>query len=486
MLALLAALLMFMNPVTYMLAQGNESLAKLAKEYLTPLIFVGPLMMLIMGMAQFVRTDGRPRLAAQIALTANVVSVISCYVFIRFLDTGIAGASLSTLLGYIVGIFVMLPYLFSKERSFRFVKLVKGDLPKLFQIVSIGMPDALSQGLSFMRVIVLNMLIVRALGEHGMAAMTVCLNMLMISFIFISGTTDTLLPIVSTLYGEKDYKGIRFTMRTGVNFTLVTCIAMIAALLAFPAKVGQLFGISSQEGLAVVVPALRMYAASLLLYSVNTLLQSFFQTTGREKLALLLVILNGFVFVVFFALLFAKFNAHLIWLSFALAELAAFLVLYCVILRIRKKENVSGILLLRKEDEAGVSLDLSIRAAVEAAVGISEQVIRFCRENGVDESSAMRMGIALEEMSVNTARYGHKNNKGVIDVLVRIADNELILRLRDNGAPFNPAEYHPEEKETFAVGGIEVVRRLAKNISYVRQLGFNVTVITISALPESA
>jgi anti-sigma regulatory factor (Ser/Thr protein kinase) len=89
------------------------------------------------------------------------------------------------------------------------------------------------------------------------------------------------------------------------------------------------------------------------------------------------------------------------------------------------------------------------------------------------------MGIAVEEMAVNTALYGHKNKKGVIDVLVRITEQELILRLRDDGIPFDPTEYQPEEKHVFVTGGIEVVRRLSKNVKYSRQLGFNVSIITI-------
>jgi anti-sigma regulatory factor (Ser/Thr protein kinase) len=91
----------------------------------------------------------------------------------------------------------------------------------------------------------------------------------------------------------------------------------------------------------------------------------------------------------------------------------------------------------------------------------------------------IRLGIAIEEMAVNIARYGHKKAKGVIDVLVRLTEEEIILRIRDDGIYFDPTEYSPEEKRDFAVGGIEVVRRLAKDVSYTRQLGFNVSTITI-------
>jgi anti-sigma regulatory factor (Ser/Thr protein kinase) len=57
----------------------------------------------------------------------------------------------------------------------------------------------------------------------------------------------------------------------------------------------------------------------------------------------------------------------------------------------------------------------------------------------------------------------------------------VILRLRDDGTFFDPTQYTPEEVgSNLAVGGIEVVRRLADKVEYSRQLGFNVTVITVS------
>jgi anti-sigma regulatory factor (Ser/Thr protein kinase) len=320
-----------------------------------------------------------------------------------------------------------------------------------------------------------------------MTAMAVCSSALMLTSMFINGTNDTLLPIVGTLYGEKDYPGIHFAANTGFKFMTVACVTIMALFLLIPGTVGKLFGIHSPEGIAMVEPALRMYALSLPLYGINVMLQNFYQTTGRVKFAALIVSLNGFVFVTLFALLLAGWNGNFIWLAFFLAELATFLVVLGIGANIRKREGINGMLLLPKKAEDVALLDLSIPATVEAATSISEQIIRFSCENGTDESKAMHMGIAVEEMAVNTALYGHKNKKGVIDVLVRITEQELILRLRDDGIPFDPTEYQPEEKDEFATGGIEVVRRLSKSVKYARQLGFNVSIITIprTALKEN-
>ena len=478
MITLLIVLLVFMEPITRTLAQGDAELARLTRQYLTPLVFVGPMVMLIMGMAQFTRTDGWPRLSACIALTVNGVSLGTCYVFIRFFGMGIAGASLSTLLGYVVGFFVLLPYLFSKRRTFRFIRLPERSKTKLLEMMSIGLPDALTQLLSFLRVLVLNALVVSVLGAQGMAAMTVCLTALVLTTIFVSGTTNTFLPIVGTLYGEKDTRGIRFTVHTGFKFMVAACVAFMLLFLAIPAEIAQLFGINSAEGIAVAVPALRYYTLSLPLFGINTLFQSFFQTTGRQKLASVIVVLNGFVCVVLFAAVLVNIHAETIWLAFLFSELTTFLVLLALGRHIRKKEAAHGLLLLREEE--GVSADFTIPADIEAAAGLSEQIVDFCRKNGTGKTGAMRMGIAVEEMAVNTARYGGEpKNAPTIDALLRFSDQELILRLRDDGKPFDPTQYEPEEKNKFALGGIELVRRLAKDVNYTRQLGFNVTIIKI-------
>jgi anti-sigma regulatory factor (Ser/Thr protein kinase) len=159
-----------------------------------------------------------------------------------------------------------------------------------------------------------------------------------------------------------------------------------------------------------------------------------------------------------------------------LSEVATLLVVLAVSVSIRKKENAKGLLLLQKTER--IFADLSIPATIEASVDLSQKMVTFCRENGIDESTSVRIGVAIEEMAVNTAKYSHKNNKGEIDILVKLMQDEMILRLRDNGVPFNPT-HHKSNEEKYAVGGIEVVRRLAKEIKYTRQLGFNVTIITI-------
>jgi Na+-driven multidrug efflux pump/anti-sigma regulatory factor (Ser/Thr protein kinase) len=480
MVAFLVVMLLFMEPITTVLAMGDATLQKLMAAYLTPLMFTGPAMMLSSGVALFIRSDGSPKITASIVIIANVVNLVLDFVLIQFLKTGIAGAGISTAVGYAVGILFVLPYLFSKKRSFRFYFPKRGKSKVLRDISRVGMPKALTQLTSLLRSMALNAIVMASLGALGMSAMTVCINVLMIAVIFVSGTSDTLLPIVGTLYGERDYFGVRSTVKIAYRVLIAACAALSVFFMTAPTLVGGWFGITSAEGLAVLTPALRLFALCLPFYGINTILQNFYTTTGREKLASFMVTMDGFVFVTCFALLWVRVDANLLWLCYLCSELTTLAIVAVIGRKIRRKEQVSGVLLMREQNEEGVLWDITIPATIEQASGLSGQVIDFCAQHGVDCVTANRMGVAVEEMAANTAKYGHKEGKsGFIDILIHITTEKLLLRLRDDGIPFDPVSFLPgDEEQGLAKGGIQVVKKLAHSIDYARQIGFNSTVIT--------
>ena len=112
----LYALVIFLlaDPLSAALAQGDALLQEQVRAYLRPLVLAGIPLTFSFSLAQFHRVDGNPRASAVVALTANAVNLILDYILIRFANMGIAGAGLSTTLGYLAGTVLVLPYLFSK------------------------------------------------------------------------------------------------------------------------------------------------------------------------------------------------------------------------------------------------------------------------------------------------------------------------------------------------------------------------------------
>ncbi len=472
---------LFMGQITNGLAAGDVELASLIATYLRPLLFTGPALMFSSGLALFIRTDGNPKSSARIVVIANVVNLILDYTLIRFCNAGIAGAGLSTTLGYVAGGLVVLPYLFSKERSFRIDVPKPKEMGVVLDVMKTGLPKALTQITSFLRAIVLNGIVMLALGSIGMSVMTICLNVLMIANIFVSGTSDSLLPIVGTLYGEEDYYGIHQAVEKAKKVLKIACICLVVYFMFRPAAVGNWFGMDSEEGLAILVPALRMFALYLPFQAVNTTLQNLYNITDRKSLASMIATLDGLIYVCLFAVVLIQVNGNLFWLCYACSSCATMLTVFGVGKRIKKKENVKGVLLLKEDDdEGGVEWDVTIQATTQEAVFLSGDVIAFCVENEVEAITANHIGVAIEEIVVNTIKVSAE--KGIIptiDIFIRIQEDKITVRFRDNGALFDISTYVPSEEEDSLGDGILVMKQLATSVEYTVQLGYNTTIFTL-------
>lgn len=463
-------------PISNSLAGGDMLLAALLESYLRPLVFTGPALMFSSGIALFIRTDGKPKSSSVVIIVANVVNLIFDYVFIRFFDTGIWGAGFSTTLGYIVGVAVVVPYLCSKKRNFRFVRLSKGSFSTLGNILFTGLPKSLIQAANILRSLVLNGIIIGLFGPIGMSVMAVCLNVQMISNIFVSGVSDALLPIVGTLYGEGDNFGIRQTMKNAARVLAISCTALMAFLLIAPQVMGTAFGINSAEGFDALKPALRLFALYLPFDAAVQLMQNFFTTTKRRSLASVMVLLNGLGFVLLFALIFSQAIPSIFWLCYACSGAATIFTAFIICRVIGRREKVSGVLLLHEQNTDAVQYDITIEASAEQAAGLSEHIIELCKSHKCDVSLANKVGMAVEEMAVCTAYYAHKDEKqGVIDVRLLFGDETLDIHFRDNGTDFNPLEFRADENDGCITDGIELMKRLSNGIEYTRQLGFNST-----------
>ena len=127
-------------------------------------------------------------------------------------------------------------------------------------------------------------------------------------------------------------------------------------------------------------------------------------------------------------------------------------------------------------------MDLSIRN-VEEVVFISQKVQRFCRSLGVDERRSYLAGLFLEEMAGNVVEHGFTKDKKNHSVDVRAAykDGEVILRIKDDCVPFDPAERRQiiDPDDIAKNVGVRLIYRMATGVDYQNILGMNVLTIRI-------
>ncbi len=119
-------------------------------------------------------------------------------------------------------------------------------------------------------------------------------------------------------------------------------------------------------------------------------------------------------------------------------------------------------------------MEVSVRDESDVSA-ISYQIEEFCLSRGVDKRRAMLSGLAMEEMAGNVVTHGFRsdNKHHSADIRVTCKGDDVILRLRDNCAAFNPMDrmklVNPEDMAKNA--GLRVLLETAKHVEY--HIGIN-------------
>ena len=469
--------LIFLNSIVAALT-SNPALAELIKRFLGVYLIGSPLLFILMGLTYFAHVDGKPKLSFYALLIANIVNLVMDLFFILVLGMDIEGAALATITGYAVGIIFMMKYFMAKDRTMKLLSLTKIKLSSIYDIITSGFTTASGQLFLAIKLFFINTLIVLILGKSGLTAFGVCYNYLFIISILIVGTAQSMSPIVSVYNQEKDYAGVKYTINKSMKMVIVSGIIFTLIFLIFPNLLLSIFGVRDPVDLAVGINAVRIFSLSIIGTGITFIMMLYTQAIQQNKLSFIISITEGLLIPLPLALLLSRvIGADGIWISFLIAELGTIILIYLSTKIISKRSNgkISGFYLLGNHENVPV-LDVTIRSTVEDVVGLSEKLIGFAIENNVDNKIAMIIGMSVEEMAVNTIQY---NNGKIeyIDILSKIGENGITIAFKDNGIEFDPSTYICEEKGSFE--NIEVLQKIADNISYARLIGMNSTVITI-------
>jgi anti-sigma regulatory factor (Ser/Thr protein kinase) len=110
----------------------------------------------------------------------------------------------------------------------------------------------------------------------------------------------------------------------------------------------------------------------------------------------------------------------------------------------------------------------------------------YGQEIGLPEKLILEINLALDELFTNIICYGFDDNcEHTIRMTISLENDELCIRIEDDGIPFNPTKIKrpdmPRSVEECKIGGlgIHIVRKLVDDISYQRCDDKNVLILKI-------
>ena len=463
------------GPIAVALASGGD-LAPLAKDYIFVSMLGAPVFGIGLLMVSFLGVENHPELASIYMIVSNVINLTFDFILLKYTPLGVAGAALSTILGFLFGMTVLILYIRSPKRMIGFRKF-KSLKPLKDAIVS-GMPIFVFMIMTFIKTLGLNVIIIRLVGDDGMAIYTVCENVLMIVEMLTAGIIGIIPNMAGILYGEKDYYGIRALCKRVLSYSIVTTIAAFMIIMGFTRWVAAMFGIDDANLMSETVMALRLFILCLPLYVWNKFLVSYYESIEESKQASIITFFQNGIYILPAALVGIMIGIRLggtglngLALGYVVSELFTVLTAYGY----RKIMHRGSDFYILPAENPGNCLDFTIEARMEETSLVPKEIKEFAIKQGVSVDKANLAAVAAEEMTVNCIRYGGKSSRW-IDVSLLVEDVKLQLRIRDSGAPFNPTEYD-SDSDGYDIHGIELVKKISSRINYIRAIDLNNTVV---------
>ena len=108
------------------------------------------------------------------------------------------------------------------------------------------------------------------MGRVGIFAFSVCMNILYIYNLFLSGTCRTVQSLGSIQVGKDDNEKFRLVISKSFRFITVAMLITCATIWIMPEEITRFFGANERELIEEGVRALRIFSLSFIPFSIST------------------------------------------------------------------------------------------------------------------------------------------------------------------------------------------------------------------------
>ncbi len=318
----------FIDATTRLLC-SNELILPLARDYAQVLLLGNPAFILMWGLSTMVGVDGQPKLVSVAVIIDNVVNLCLDIVFIQWFDWGITGSSAATVVGHLVGIAILLTHWRKPEHRRLQWSLANFQSSILKKIISQGAPLAVASISLTLLLLSANRIVLSTLGQAGIFAFAVCMNLLQVYNLFLSGTCQTLQSLGAIQVGRRDAEGLRIVMRKSFRFITVAMAVTCLFVWFDPEAIAALFGADHPDYIAETDDALRIFALSFIPFCYIYVLMIVYKLYGHHHMALFISFaLSLTVIPVMWVI--SKQVPGLLWYSYLIAYLLEVIIIFAL------------------------------------------------------------------------------------------------------------------------------------------------------------
>ena len=285
----------FMEPILLFTGASEHTLGY-AEDYLS-IYLLGTLFVEVStGLNAFINAQGRPAVAMCSVLIGALLNIILDPIFIFWLDMGVKGAALATVLSQACSAVWVLSFLFSRRASLplerRYMKLEKSIV---LSMLALGVSPFIMASTESLVGFVLNSSL-KEFGDIYVSALSVPLT----------GFAQGFVPVASYNYGHGDKQRVkecfRIALITMFSFNLVLMLFMIC----FPAIVASAFT-SDARLIETVRWTMPVFLGGMTIFGLQRACQNMFVALGQARISIFIALLRKVILLIPLALILPHF-----------------------------------------------------------------------------------------------------------------------------------------------------------------------------------
>lgn len=465
------------------LVSEEPRLNNMAYDYIHTYALGGWLQMMSYGLCLFVATDGRPRMVTIAVIAGALTNGLVDILTISVLGMGVEGAALGSLSMFTVNIIVLLTYLRKPTSSYR----LKWPGKSLFNIflsnVKEGAPITLSNSLMAVTIMLINDIVLRYLGCDGLFIWSVCLQMLLLSYVFIDGVIESMFAIGGVLMGERDLRGLEILVKQAL-VVIAMLVTIVIIMMYMPNAVGMLFGVTSGSELSIELNrVLRIFALMLIPFSITQILLSTYQILGHEKTSVITATAQTAMLVVGVWFV-ANLEGIELWWGFvgACALVLLFQLGYTYARSHMYHVPISPLTMI-PQTSTGLTYDRSVHYKLDDVYDTLNDIDTFLKDAKVSSSTLFDLNICCEELMTNIAQHSKgRITQQTFDVHIHVNNDGVFVTLKDAGRPFDPVKAGKMADKNIGTEGHEhmglrLITQIIPDINYKFMYGQNTVFI---------
>lgn len=292
------------------------------REYLFILLLFTPASMMQVLFQNLIVTAGRPGIGMVLGISAGAANIFFDYIFMVPLQMGIKGAALGTGIGYLIPTVAGILFFAMGNGSLHFRKPVM-DISILAGSCANGFSEMVSQAAAAVTTFLFNRIMMRLLGEDGVAAITIIIYTQFLLTALYIGFSMGAAPVISYNYGKQDNAQLKKVFSICMRFIILVSIVIFGLAYAFGSPLVSFFAEKGTPVYEIAREGFLIFPFSFLFCGLNIFASATFTALSNGKLSAVLSFLRTFGLILVLLLILPEFMGVAgVWLAVPIAEFA--------------------------------------------------------------------------------------------------------------------------------------------------------------------